>query len=153
MYRPIERVKLPNSPRKQQSPVLQKGGRRHTVGQQQAAEQTRRRHVRDSPHPPPAPAPAGPKDGTPEGPPGLGRADKPRLVAAFPPFFLFCFYFFCFVLQVVRIRREAFPMRVTFKQFYRRFGNLLLDSKDMPTADDMTSAEVIPVQRYQVYCC
>ncbi|CAN0006552.1 unnamed protein product, partial [Ectocarpus sp. 6 AP-2014] len=44
------------------------------------------------------------------------------------------------VLEVVRIRREAFPMRVTYKQFYRRFGTLLV-SKDMPTADDVTSAK------------
>eukprot|EP00903_Cladosiphon_okamuranus_P008594 g8243.t1 len=44
------------------------------------------------------------------------------------------------VLEVVRIRREAFPMRVTFKQFYRRFGKLLA-SKDMPPADDITSTK------------
>ncbi|CAM9890119.1 unnamed protein product, partial [Discosporangium mesarthrocarpum] len=29
------------------------------------------------------------------------------------------------VLEVVRIRREAFPMRVTYQEFYRRFGNLI----------------------------
>eukprot|EP00752_Nemacystus_decipiens_P004997 g4543.t3 len=44
------------------------------------------------------------------------------------------------VLEVVRIRREAFPMRVTYKQFYRRFGNLLT-SKGMPPADEVTSAK------------
>ncbi|CAM9491761.1 unnamed protein product [Scytosiphon promiscuus] len=44
------------------------------------------------------------------------------------------------VLEVVRIRREAFPMRVTYKQFYRRFGTLLL-SRDLSSADDVTSAQ------------
>ncbi|CAM9241912.1 unnamed protein product [Hapterophycus canaliculatus] len=43
------------------------------------------------------------------------------------------------VLEVVRIRREAFPMRITYKHFYRRFGTLLL-SADM-SADEVTSTQ------------
>lgn len=43
--------------------------------------------------------------------------------------------------KVVRIRREAFPMRVSYKQFYRRFGNLL-SSKYLPPAEDVTQAQV-----------
>lgn len=32
-------------------------------------------------------------------------------------------------------------MRVTYKQFYRRFGTLLL-SREMASADDITTAQV-----------
>lgn len=53
------------------------------------------------------------------------------LSCLFLPFLLSRSLIYCaFVRQVVRIRREAFPIRVTYKQFYRRFGSLVaLDKK------------------------
>ncbi|CAM9678957.1 unnamed protein product [Chrysoparadoxa australica] len=42
------------------------------------------------------------------------------------------------VLEVVRIRREAFPTRITFREFYRRFGQLITwRSRGLKSPDDI----------------
>lgn len=59
----------------------------------------------------------------------------------------------CRGAQVVRIRREAFPMRITYKHFYRRFGNLVsLKDKRMPLVEDITLKQVRPPLTPGLHC-